>query len=251
MAANLKQMTFMIPVRIDSPDRHNNINYVVEFLIRNFDSNIIVYENGPVPTYENKHRVQHIFEHNHGPFHRTRYLNIMTRMATTDLVANYDCDVIFPLKQITRAYQILQLGEADAVFPYDGYFVNIMRYQLLSKAPNYNVDHLNPDEYANFGKSSMGGALFWNKKKLIAGGMENENFVSWGCEDWERIKRFSKLGFCIGRVKGPLYHINHARSVDSDERNPFYNKNVAEFQKIENMPAEGLREYIKTWPWLF
>lgn len=251
MKISLKDVTFTIPVRIDSADRLYNINYTVEYLLRNFDTNIIVYENGPTPRYENRNQVKHIFEQNNDFFHRTRYLNTMARLATTPFIANYDCDVIFPLKQIQKAHLLLQNGEVDCVYPYDGYFVNIPQEITLTKAKNYNVDSLNPDEYQNFGKSSMGGAVFWNKKVFIEGGMENEYFLSWGCEDWERFKRFTKLGYRIGRVKGPLYHINHARSQDSSEKNPHYHTNVHEFQKVDTMSTEQLKDYIKTWPWLY
>ena len=43
MKYDLKDITFTIPVRIDTPDRLYNINYTVEFLLRNFNNNIIVY----------------------------------------------------------------------------------------------------------------------------------------------------------------------------------------------------------------
>lgn len=251
MKLNLKDITFTIPVRIDSPDRLYNINYTVEYLLRNFDTNVIVYENGPEPRYSNRNQVKHIFEQNNSFFHRTRYLNAMARIATTPLIANYDCDVVFPLKQVQKAYQLLQNGEIDCIYPYDGYFVNIPQVVTQTKAKDYNVDSLNPDQYQNFGKSSMGGAVFWNKKVFIEGGMENEHFLSWGCEDWERYRRYVKLGYRVGRVKGPLYHINHARSQDSSEANPHYQKNVDEFQKIDQMNNEQLAEYVKTWPWLY
>ena len=246
---DLKDITFTIPVRIESTDRLNNLNYIVEFLLHNFDTNIIVYENGPAQVYENKRQIKHIFEQNNNAlFHRTKYLNHMARLATTNYIANYDCDVFFPVKQIVRAYQILVNNETDGIFPYDGLFVNVPK----NVPPlTYNVDGLNPNDYSNFGKNSMGGAIFWNKKVFMDGGMENEHFVSWGCEDWERLNRFTKLGYRIGRVKGPLYHITHSRNQNSSEENPHYQNNEVEFHKVNNMTKEQLQAYIKTWPWLF
>lgn len=253
MKINLKDITFTIPLRVDSTDRLHNINYVVNYLNSNFITNIFIYESGPEPRFnvDPTSGVKYIYEENSSFFYRTRYLNIMARMATTPFIANYDCDVVFPVKQVQKAYMLLQNNDIDAVYPYDGYFVNIPQVITLTKVKNYNVDSLNPDEYQNFGKSSMGGAVFWNKKAFIEGGMENENFLSWGCEDWERYKRFTKLGYRIGRIKGPLYHINHSRSQDSNESNPHYQKNIQEFQKVDNMPTDQLKDYVKTWPWLY
>lgn len=255
MITALEDITFTIPVRIDSKDRYDNLICIINYLLSAGASNIIIYENGPeINKFQYDHKfVKIIREQNNGPFHRTKYLNKMAKLATTELIANYDCDVMFPYKQLYRAYNILKNNEADVVFPYDGLFVNIPRTLLTpgsSVYENANVESLNPDVYPNFGKNSMGGAIFWKRQVFIDGGMENENFISWGAEDWERVKRFTKLGYRFGRVRGPLYHIDHVRSQDSNESNPYYQKNVMEFHKIDTMSADQLKEYIKTWPWL-
>ena len=161
-------------------------------------------------------------------------------------------NVTFPVKQVLKAYNLLQENAVDFIYPYDGLVVNIVRATLDSEITNFNMDPagLNPERYQNFGRNSMGGALFWNKKSFIEGGMENEKFVSWGCEDWERFHRFTKLGYRVGRVKGPLYHISHSRTQESNETNPFYQQNLVEFQKVDKMNKDVLKEYVKTWPWL-
>ena len=46
MKHDLKDITFTIPVRIDSKDRFDNIHYIIDYLTANFDTNIIVFENG-------------------------------------------------------------------------------------------------------------------------------------------------------------------------------------------------------------
>lgn len=256
MNKTLDNITFTIPVRIDSKDRYENLICIINYLLGAGAVNIIIYENGPeINKFVYDHKfVKIIREQNSGPFHRTKYLNKMAKMATTELIANYDCDVMFPYKQLHKAYDILVNDEADIVFPYDGLFVNIPRTLMHNKScveEKANVEDLNPDDYPNFGKNSMGGALFWKKKVFMEGGMENENFISWGAEDWERIKRFTKLGYRLGRVKGPLFHIDHSRTHDSNESNPYYQRNVIEFQKVDRMSKEELKEYIKNWPWLY
>ena len=47
MKYDLTDITFTIPVRIDSHQRHDNLNYILNYLKNNFETNIIVYENGP------------------------------------------------------------------------------------------------------------------------------------------------------------------------------------------------------------
>jgi len=245
---DLKNVTFNIPIRIDSEDRAFNLKYIVSYLQTNFDTNIIIYENGPKKLVDFKDSsIIHIYEEGNGLFHRTRYLNEMARLSRTDYIVNYDCDVLFPIKQVVKAVKILRSNDVDFVYPYGGLFVNIPREALNN---TFNVDELDPANYPNFGSNSVGGAILWNKKVFIKGGMENENFISWGAEDWERFRRFVKLGYNVGRVKGPLYHINHSRSINSNESNPNYTKNVAEFNRIVDMSKEELMQHISTWSWL-
>ena len=41
---NLKNCTFMIPVRIEHQDRYNNAKSVLGFLNHHFETNVIIYE---------------------------------------------------------------------------------------------------------------------------------------------------------------------------------------------------------------
>lgn len=250
MKHDLTDITFTIPVRIDSQQRYNNLSYILAYLKHNFNTNIIVYENGPIQKVSLDNSINYTFTKNSSSFHRTKYLNDMAKVVKTTFIANYDCDVFFPVKQILKAYSLLKDNKIDFIYPYDGLFVNIGREFIDREVKDYDPVNLNPEGLPNFGRSSMGGALLWNRNAFMQGGMENEKFVSWGCEDWERYHRFTKLGYRVGRIKGPLYHIDHARTQESNETNPFYQQNLIEFQKIDKMNVDQLKEYIKTWPWL-
>ena len=251
MKIPLPNLTFNIPVRIDSADREQNLDYTVEYLLRNFDCNIVVYENGPMPIYKNKNKVKHIFEQNNGPFHRTKYLNILARCSNTKLIANHDCDVLLDTSQISKAYFILQTGGADYVHPYDGYFVNIPRRVLNVRMQNYNIPGINVAEHTNLGKGNLGGSVFWSKQVFFECGGENEKFVSWGFEDWERYVRVTKLGYNVARAPGPLFHMDHPRGPESGDTNPFYQDNSKEYDSIKNMTPDEIRQYIKTWAWRY
>ena len=42
MKINLSEATFIIPIRIESPDRLRNVITTTAFLVENFDTNIII-----------------------------------------------------------------------------------------------------------------------------------------------------------------------------------------------------------------
>ena len=44
MRTDLSQATFIIPIRIESPDRLRNVITTTAFLLENFDTNIIIQE---------------------------------------------------------------------------------------------------------------------------------------------------------------------------------------------------------------
>ena len=216
---DLTDITFLIPVRIDSPDRQENLKLVLEFIKKHFDTNIIVLE------ADKKEQVHHplidrkIFIEDHNPvFHRTKYLNQMTKKTSTPYLAIWDTDVLVLFTQIELALIQLRSRKADMVFPYDGrfYFTPAMFRQLYQQHKTMDVFEQNEDKFSlPAGKHSVGGAFMVNRDAYLNVGMENENFYGWGQEDVERVKRWEILGYRIKRIYGALYHLHHPRMGNS------------------------------------
>lgn len=248
---DLKDVTFIIPLLIDSEDRINNYNIVIDFLLKNFDTNIIVCESDKESHEDLLKRdgVNYMFIKNDGLFHRTRLLNIMTKAAKTDIVVNYDIDVVFKPEQYVEARNAIKSGYFDICYPYGGNFMNVRKYYFKFVKEN-NLDGIDLDQCEIANPNSLGGAIFFNKEKYLQAGLENENFVSWGFEDNERINRLIKLGCKISRTKGVLYHLEHERTLNSVPEQPKYNDNMIEYGKVTNMSKDELIKYIKTWGWV-
>lgn len=245
----LKDMTFTIPVFADSGDRIANTNLSLKMLKSQFETSIILSEQGSQKFSTFGGITYHKFDSK--VFHRTKMLNEMALLAKTEYIANWDCDVIIPPMQIWLAVQQLRNG-ADMVFPYDGGFARMPRdpwAARVSKLMDIGIvkDSRFPGREMSHG--SVGGAVFFNKRSFIAGGMENENFISFSPEDMERNSRFRKLGFNVQRVAGPLFHMGHYVGVNSSKQNPYFAKGVEEFKKVESMSKEQLQDYILTWSW--
>jgi len=94
---------------------------------------------------------------------------------------------------------------------------------------------------------SVGGAIAFNKKSFINAGGENENFISYGAEDAERFYRFKKLGYEVERVKGALYHLDHAITIDSSNKHEHFEGNKKEYAKVTAINKEDLQNYVATW----
>ncbi|MHA2084688.1 MAG: galactosyltransferase-related protein [Candidatus Thorarchaeota archaeon] len=265
MRIDLSKATFIIPIRIESSDRLRNVIATTAFLLENFDTNIIikevdsesVFEKEALPILKNildvDVDVNHIFEKSDAPlFHRQKVLNEMIMEADTEIVINYDCDVILPIESYQQAYESILDGTYDVVYPYGQ-----GTYQYQVPASDEVVSHFL--ETGDFGylkgrsknhTSDFGWVQFFNRQVYIDGGMENENFKAYAPEDKERFYRFNTLGYNVGRIDDSVYHLEHARGENSWFSNPHMSSNMGEWEKIQSMDKKTLVEYYSTQQYL-
>ena len=250
---DLKDTTFIIPVKIEHPDRSNNLKIVVDYISSNFDTNIIINEQDEKKVPEilkgyNFHYMQS--KRDDGLIHRTKQLNDMTKEATTPFIVNYDTDVVLPIKSYVDSINVLRLKQADFVFPYNGRFMDVPKTMHPQILQTKSIAHINSQHCHCNHPSSLGGALFFNKDQYKSIGYENENFISWGYEDNERVVRMKKFNKRILRTKLDLFHLNHHRTQNSSDHNPYYKKNAEVFTRINMMNPNQLLQEIKTWSWV-
>jgi hypothetical protein len=265
MKHNLKDATFIIPIRIESSDRLRNIITSLCFLVANFDTNIIVKEvdkesvflKEALPQIEefcgDVSSIKHIFEYSNDPaFHRQRVLNDMIMVTTTKVIVNYDCDIILPINSYRAAYNLIIEDVSDLVYPYgQGEFQKriFANNSLVSDFLNNEFDLKILETKALNYYSMYGFCQFFNRAVYIEGGLENENFVAYAPEDVERYFRFLTLGYRVHRINGLVYHLEHSRSENSWFNNPFMEENNQEWERVQKMNSEELSKYIQSQPY--
>src|SRR3990167_2895320 len=123
---DLKDTTFIIPIRVESADRTWNIQYTIGYLCRNLETNIFIWESSKTSHVAEilkrirpfKTKITHWFEKTDDPtFHRTRLLNEMLWEVKTPVVVNYDCDIILQPSSYSKARNAVLAG-GDLVYPY-------------------------------------------------------------------------------------------------------------------------------------
>ena len=258
---DLSNATFIVPIRLESADRLRNVITSLCYILANFKTNVIVHEVDSESVFAESALPQitefldgdvgdlkHIFEQSDAPsFHRQRVLNDMIMMSTTKVVVNYDCDVLLPRETYQHAYEIINNDHADVIYPYgDGNW----QYQvfaddeLVTEFLTNDFDMKILNKKTKVYMSKYGFCQFFNRDIYIEGGLENENFVAYAPEDVERYHRFTTLGYRVGRVPDWVYHLEHARTPNSWVNNPHMQENNAEWEKIQKMKPNELREYI-------
>jgi len=267
---DLSNATFIIPLRIESADRMRNIITLLCFLLGNFDTNVIVKEVDSEPVFEKNVLPQikefigkdinlvHIFEKSDDPvFYRMHILNEMLTMSKTDVVINYDCDVLMPVETYVNAYESILNGMCDVVYPYgNGNFQKQVHVtdEIVSDFLNNDFDLSILDKSSQVSTSDFGWVQFFNRSVYIEGGMENENFRGSSPEDKERFFRFTTLEYKVGRIDNWIYHLEHSRGAnswpESIRGNPYMVQNFEVWNHLQTLNKQKLKEYYSNQDYL-
>lgn len=244
-------VTFTVPVRIDSGDRLSNLLAVVGHLRRTYPSRIVVGSEEPGPLRVIMPRGVEVMAIEGGlelPFHHTRVLNDLARCVETSVLVNIETDIIIPEVQLREAAHLTAAGQADLVLPYDE-AVEVTRDERNGFAAGA-VTAASADGRERWSWNVIGGCMVWNTAAFFRFGMENEHFISWGLEDDERLVRVGKLGGTFRRCRGPLFHLQHHRGPESSENTPYFSSNRRELNRITSLSPELLASEVSRWPWM-
>jgi len=256
MKKDLKDVTFLILIRLDSIQRLENILVVTERLLYYFDTNIIIYEaddhnNYILESLLNWKVVYKFIEDKDPVLHKTKYYNVMTKEVNTPIVSIWDADTVIDKIQIEDAISRLRNDEADVAYPYNGQFLDIPEIikKLYWKKKDVRILHRNkPKMELLYNLPLVGGAVFMNREKYIEAGLENEKHYGWSNDDFDRYYRFMNLNYRIYRTKGCLYHLSHPRGDNSQFRSRITKEiSESELAITKNSLGEVVKNNTKFW----
>jgi predicted glycosyltransferase involved in capsule biosynthesis len=249
---DLTDLTFIIPIYIDSTDRLNNVKTILGYLNHNFKTNIIIHELiDNVSTLElnsfNNLNINHITEYrNNNNYHRTRQLNEMLNITKTSVVVNYDIDVLLPIDSYIKSYNMINNNDADIVYPYGLGNWQKRVYQSFNREQFnklYDIDLIsnNIDTW----DAAVGHCFFIRTSDYKKAGGENEKFIAYGPEDCERFERFKKINLRIERINDWVYHFEHYRREFSNIENPSFTDNEKLFDYLKSLDRDAIELYYK------
>lgn len=261
---DLTKTTFIIPLRCETPDRIRNITTSLVYLLKNFDTQVIVKEHDKesiflkevVPMLDQvvppikMHNIHHIFEETEDfVFHRTKIINDMLMLVETPVVCNYDADILLPMNTYIQAQNVILNGYKDeeikVVYPY-GY--GEFQYQLFmddndaTRFVNSNFNFGAFQGKANSYDAKFGFCQFFDTKEYIKFGAENEGFIAYGYEDDERYHRFNTCSKVL-RINEPVFHMEHGRTKNSWFNNEHIENNRSLWLKLSKMTRKQLVDY--------
>ncbi len=223
MKYKMKNVAILMIVKFDSIDRLENILVVVDYILKNFDTNLYVWEvgsfNNKIFSTLIKEGINYEFYEDFDPIlHRTMYISKMVESVKEEYVAIWDADVIVPVGQVVQTVEALREG-FEFVYPYENHFydTSFVLRNIFYRTKNINILKL----YKTFMKemyspNPVGGVFFANRQSYIDSGLEEEHFYGWGLEDGERFNRWTVQNRDIKRIHGEIYHLSHHRGINSN-----------------------------------
>lgn len=252
---NLLDTTFITAIKIESHDRYRNAKTVLKYLNEHFQTNVFIYETSEsgetkldfLDELKNLNIIL-TMDTTSKEFHRTRFLNYMLGQVKTKIVCNYDIDVIFGVPTYVDCQNLLLNTDIDIIYPYPCGDGQIRVYQSFDRKDfeeNFDIKTIDDSPHKDRHYSYCGHAFFAKTERYKELGGENENFISYGPEDRERLQRFTILGAKIERLNDRfVYHFEHSRGNDSGGSNPNFGKNNDEFEKVIRMTAGEMRQHV-------
>lgn len=245
----MKEISFVIGLKIDSEDRYNNLKISVDNLRYNFpESEIIISELDEESKIDIKLRgIKHIFVKTSEFFNRQRAVNYGISGSKRKVVAHYDADIILNKNTVERCVSLILNDEIDVIYPHNGHFYDIPKQYHKKINEDKSLESVNKEQCKLLSTQNVGGVVFFNREVYWKGGGANEKFLGVGYEDNEIFERFTKLKYRIGRINTPVFHLTHERKETSFDHNPYNEQNKKEYIKVHKMSFEELSEDIKNW----
>lgn len=253
---NLADFTFLIPLRIDSITRLENILVSIDYVLTNFDTQVAVLEasernSGLLNRLLPVDVKYSFFEDMDNIFHRTRFINQLVNSVDTEYIVVWDADIIIPRDQLFKSVELLRNREVDFVTPFKDKFLDTSKIlrELYIQTRNLNLLEIHQGKMKPlYTPKPVGGAFLAHRQTYINAGMENEKFYGWGKEDGDRVNRWKILGYRHQHIEGVLYHLTHERGVNSTFHSPNQEKKkMTEMYRSLAMSKAELREEIDKW----
>jgi hypothetical protein len=268
---DLNNSTFIIPIRIESVDRMRNVITTTCYLLENFNTKVIIKEVDSQPIFEESvlpqvkdyvgdliNNLTYVFEKSEDPvFYRMKIINEMIHMSNTEVIVNYDCDILLKPSTYETSIQMILNDGYDIVYPYgfgDYQKQVFVDDNTVSDFLSNDSDFSILDQKSQTSDAQYGHVQFVKRSSYIDAGMENENFRGSSPEDKERYYRFESLGYKIGRINDYVYHLEHSRGrnswPNSVQGNPYMAENFEVWEKIQKMNLDQLKEYYQNQSYL-
>jgi len=211
---DLKDVTFLINIKIDSGIQNENLISVTDFITRYFSTHILIIESDNeqhyFPEKDSKYiHYQYIKKGNDVHAYNKQINNVLLKTATP-FIAIWDANAIVPPGQILEAVNKLRKNETILSYPYDGRFCccDELTSTLFRKTCDVEVLSMSVSGMSlRFGYYSVSGAVILNKRSYMALGGEKVILSNSELEDKTRHKIIELSNLPVSFSEGCLFRL--------------------------------------------
>ena len=265
---DLKGLTILFHVRIDTVERGRNVKIITDYYRKNFcNFKCIFIEDDNIrqlpDIIEFTEDDTYVFSKNTDQWNKCAAFNKGIVLAKSEILAFHDLDAIIPPNQLLSAIDdLLENRDAGLVYPYNGLFLCVdkaikdefaqtLDYTDLTKHwPDKLTVNYSDGRVLVGSNTSVGGCVLGRRDNIIKANGYNPTFKGWGYEDNEFPRRVHIMGFTVSKLTNStaaLWHLPHYGPGASPKvENPYHERNRQICSFIETASKEKVREYTKT-----
>lgn len=255
----MKDMSFIIPIRVDNEERVDNCSTILRFLHMHFPQSevLLIEQDAKIRTQsiiESFPAVRRSFELNPGKFSKSLAVNRGIALSTRELICMWDADILVHPGALRRAADMLRSGIGRVVIPHNRIFLDVSGALKDEISSSFEMEKYgrvrrfsDVPVRADLAWRECHGGIFVGQKEVLklTGGL-NKKMISYGWQDIEFLRRLDKLGYYSFMLPDfNLVHLDHPRGPDS-HANEMYDINRAEFEKVNGMSRRQLQSYVET-----
>lgn len=249
----LNELTAIMPVKIDSTDRLENLLVVSEYVTKRLHVPLLyVVEVDDEPKlfnfFKDNDRIRYVFVQRSKAevWCKGRSFNTVLPWIESKAIAVWDTDTIIPGQSLQTAYENIVEGDADIAMPYSIFYHLHRKFIRDAKYGEFDFSAVNdPRNYDHAFDQVIGGGICLYRTSFLRHirGF-SELFRGWGAEDDEVVARAQKLGAKVIRVGGPLAHFFHERTPSCVPHEHHKKYNIAERARMISWDADTIAEYM-------
>lgn len=259
---NLPDVAIFMAVRYESKDREENVESVLDYILKNFNAPVYVIEADKersanfawlsTTKYANTN-VNYTYKKDDLPyFCRTNYLQTLLTTIEKPIVVFWDADMVIEPKQLLESIEHIRSKQAVMSIPFGWEKLHYTRksFNLLFRDTlDFNlVSTVSDGNFIYKDARVLGGVAVLAREEYLKCGGENPNIIGYGPDDCDRVNRVTIItGKDVLRTNGPGIHLFHERTLDSTRHNINFAKNEQEMVKVAHMSKAELLNYITTW----
>ncbi len=262
---DLTESTIIIPFFYDFQERLNNVETIIDYISKHFNSHFIIAEWGPV-SYKDKFKFQFsnsitwVYTKSDLPFSRTIVTNNAFKYVNTKVIVINDADCFVSPDSYIQAQKMILEDGFKILHPFSsppGCFNLLPTTVNEFKSNGYDITRVNLKKAKHNPIAGVGGILFIDFETYKFLGFENKYFISYSPEDMERIKRFRRFKLKstdpISEVyhnsnnnhfQTPLFHMEHPRTPQSTIMHKYFKSNELLMHCIDTMSDKEFSEYL-------